>query len=174
MLAAKATRRCIDSHHLVDARVQSPGVCTQSVMSTVVIRSNLMGCQTMDARSDVDEETENQRAELGGHQHLNARGTLACTRCRQCPHGVPCPLGSFLSDDSEDRKRARQKLPSLMAENGNAYTTCAYLSPTPGFFAPFYYCQCLCPYGQRCSDTNDGRLNKGWSLHTIFVCTCYA
>ena len=25
----------------------------------------------MDVRSDVDEETENQRAELGGHQHLN-------------------------------------------------------------------------------------------------------
>jgi len=58
--------------------------------------------------------------------------------------------------DFEDRKQARQKLPSLMAENGNACTTCAYLSPTPGFSAPFYYCQCLCPYGQRCSDTNDG------------------
>ena len=114
----------------------------------------------MDVRSDVDEKTENQRAELGGHQHLNARGILARTRCRQCPHGVPCPFGSFLSDrkrqtDFKDRKRARQKLPSLMAENGNAYTTCAYLSPTPGFFAPFYYCQCLCPYGQRCSDTNE-------------------
>jgi len=52
----------------------------------------------MDARSDVDEETENQRAELGGHQHLNARGILARTRCRQCPRGVPCPFGSFLSD----------------------------------------------------------------------------
>jgi hypothetical protein len=115
----------------------------------------------MDARSDVDEETGIQRAELGGHQHLNAGGILARTRCRHCPHGVPCPFGSFLSDrlrqsDFEDRKRARQKLPSLMAENGNACTTCAYLSPTPGFSAPFYYCQCLCPYGQRCSDTNDG------------------
>jgi len=53
------------------------------------------------------------------------------------------------------RKWARQKLPSLMAKNGNACTTCAYLSPTPGFFATFYYYQCLCPYGQRCSDTND-------------------
>ena len=42
-----------------------------------------------------------------------------------------------------------------MAVNGNA-CTCAYLSPTPGFFAPFYYRQCLCPHGQRCSDTNDG------------------
>ena len=30
----------------------------------------------MDARNDVDEETENQRAELGDHQHLNARGIL--------------------------------------------------------------------------------------------------
>ena len=26
----------------------------------------------MDARSDVDEDTENTRTELGGHQHLNA------------------------------------------------------------------------------------------------------
>ena len=34
----------------------------------------------MDVRSDVDEETENQRAELGGHHHLNARGILARTR----------------------------------------------------------------------------------------------
>ena len=41
-----------------------------------------------------------------------------------------------------------------------ASTTCAYLSPTPGFFAPFYYCQCLCPYGQRCSDTNDGLFER--------------
>jgi len=35
-------------HHLGDVRVQSLGVCTQSVMSTVVIRSNLMGCQRTD------------------------------------------------------------------------------------------------------------------------------
>ena len=47
----------------------------------------------MDARNDVDEETENQRAELGGHQLLNERGILARTRCRQCAHGVPCPFG---------------------------------------------------------------------------------
>jgi len=46
----------------------------------------------MDAQSDVDEETENQRAELGGYQHLNARGILARTRCWQCPHGVPFPV----------------------------------------------------------------------------------
>ena len=52
----------------------------------------------MYVRSDVDEETENQRAELGGHQDLNARGILERTRCRQYPHGVPCPVGSFLSD----------------------------------------------------------------------------
>jgi len=57
-----------------------------------------------------------------------------------------------------------------MAENGNACMTCAYLSPTPGFFAPFYYCQCLCPYSQRCSDTKDGCLNEGWSLHTMYIC----
>jgi len=31
-----------------NARVQSPGVCTQSVMSTVVIRSNLISCQRTD------------------------------------------------------------------------------------------------------------------------------
>jgi len=46
----------------------------------------------MDTRSDVEEETENQRTELGGHQHLNVSGILARTRCRQCPHGVPCPI----------------------------------------------------------------------------------
>jgi len=40
----------VDAHHLEDARVQSPGVCTQSVMSTVAIRSNLMGRQRTDHR----------------------------------------------------------------------------------------------------------------------------
>jgi len=48
VLADKATRKWIDSHHLGDVRAQSPGVCTQSVMSTVTIRSNLMGCQRTD------------------------------------------------------------------------------------------------------------------------------
>ena len=69
-------------------------------MSTVAIRSNLMGCQRTDHGSDatVDEETENQRAELGGHQLLNTRAIFARTRYRQCAHGVPCPFGSFLSD----------------------------------------------------------------------------
>jgi len=47
-----------------------------------------------------------------------------------------------------------------MAENGNAYTTCAYLSSTPGFFVPFYYYQCLCPYGQRYLNTNDGSFER--------------
>jgi len=47
-----------------------------------------------------------------------------------------------------------------MAENGNAWTTCAYLSPTPGFFTPCYYCQCLCPDRQRCSETNDGLFER--------------
>jgi len=94
-------------------------------------------------------------------------------------HGVPCPFGSFLSDqwrqpDFEDRKRVRQKLPSLMAEDGNTCTTCTYCSSTPAFFAPFYYCQCLCPYGQRCSDTNDGsfeqRVVSAYNVYLHILC----
>ena len=73
-----------------------------------------------------------------------------------------------------DCKRARQKLSSLMTENVNAFTTCAYLSPTPGFFFPFYYCQCLCPYGQRCSDTNDGsferRVVSAYNVYLHILC----
>jgi len=46
----------------------------------------------MDVRSDVDEKTENQRTELGDHQHLNVSGILARTRCRHAhflyAHGV--------------------------------------------------------------------------------------
>jgi len=84
------------------------------------------------------------------------------------------PVRPIKSPDFEDRKQDWQKLPSLMEENGNACMTCTYLSPTPGFFAPFYYCQCLCPYGQRCSNTNDGHLNEGWSLHTMYICTFWA
>jgi len=48
VLAVKVTRGWIDSHHLRDVRVPAPGVYTQSVMSTVVIRSNLMGCHRTD------------------------------------------------------------------------------------------------------------------------------
>jgi len=33
----------------------------------------------MDARSNVDKETENHRGEFGDHQHLNARGILTRT-----------------------------------------------------------------------------------------------
>ena len=44
----KVTRGWIDSHYLGDVRVQAPGVCTQSVMSTWTIRSNVMGCQRTD------------------------------------------------------------------------------------------------------------------------------
>ena len=48
VLAAKVNRGWIDLHHLRDVRVQAPGVCAQSVMSTVAIRSDLMGCQRTD------------------------------------------------------------------------------------------------------------------------------
>ena len=67
------------------------------------------------------------------------------------------------------RKRARQKLPSLMTENGNACTTCAHLSPTPGFFAPFYYCQCLMVSAVQIQMMDC--LNEGWSLYTMHICT---
>jgi len=47
VLAAQATRGEFDSHHLQGARVQSSGVCTQSVMSTTAIPSNLtVPCRT--------------------------------------------------------------------------------------------------------------------------------
>ena len=94
-----------------------------------------------------DQEKEYQQIELGGHQHVNARGILARTPCRHCPHSVPCPFesGRRRRGGFEDRKAARQGLPSLMAENGNACTTYAYCGPTPGFSAPFHHGQCLCP-----------------------------
>jgi len=61
-----------------------------------------------------------------------------------------------------------------MSENGNAFTTCAYLSQTPGFFTPFYYCQCLCPYGQRCSDTNDGLFERRVvSVYNVYLHILY-
>jgi len=57
-----------------------------------------------------------------------------------------------------------------MAENGNSCTTYTYLSPIPGFFTPFYYCQCLYPYGQRCSDTNDGLFERRVvSVYNIYL-----
>jgi len=122
-----------------------------------------------------DKEKENRRVELGGHQHLNARGILARTPCRHCPHSVPCSFG-FLSDrrrqpDFEDRKRTRQEIPSLMAENGNSCTTCAYLSPTLGFFAPFYYCHCLCPYDVQKKKTWD-ELAKSVVINSSSIQPC--
>ena len=54
MLAAQATRGWFDAPHLEGARVQSSGVCTQSVVSMTCIRSNLMGRQRQikDAQSE--------------------------------------------------------------------------------------------------------------------------
>jgi len=43
VLAVKVTRGWIDSHHQGDVHVQTPGVCTQSVMNSVPIRSNHVG-----------------------------------------------------------------------------------------------------------------------------------
>ena len=78
---------------------------------------------------------------------------------------------SYQTDDTNLILRIANGPDSKMAENGNACTTCAYLSPTPGFFAPFYYCQCLCPYGQRCSDTNDGLFKRRVvsDLHILYM-----
>jgi len=126
-----------------------------------------MGCQ----RTDFGCTKWWRRGDRKSAGRTRRPSTFECT-WYSCTHtvsavstGMSCPFGSFLSDrwrqpDFEDRKRARQKLPSLMTENGNACTTCAYLSPTPGFFSPLCYCQCLCPYGQRCSDTNDGLFER--------------
>ena len=59
-----------------------------------------------------------------------------------------------------------------MAENRNAFTKYTYLSPKNGFFGPFYYCQCLCPYGQRCSDPNDGSFERraAYNVHQHILC----
>jgi len=121
----------------------------------------------MDVRSDVDEETENQRAELGGHQHFectwySCTHTVSAVSTRRVLSFWILPVRPMTPTWFWGSLTARQKLPSLMPENGNTCTTCAHLSPTPGFFAPFYYCQCLCPYinGQRCSDTNDGLFER--------------
>ena len=91
--------------------------------------------------------------------------------------GVPCPLGSFLSDwwrqpDFEDRKRARQKLPSLMAENGNTCTTCAYISvqllaSSLHFIIASVSALTVSAVQIQMMD----RLNEGWSLHTMYICT---
>ena len=48
VLAGQATRGWFDMHHIECARVQSPGVCTQSMMSTVYIRSDLTGRRQTD------------------------------------------------------------------------------------------------------------------------------
>jgi len=162
----------------------SPGGCTCAITGRMHAvcdehsSSNLMGCQRTDhgCTKGCQQVDRNQRAKLGGHQHLNARGILARTQCWQCPHGVPCPFGSFLSDqwhqpDFEDHKRARQKLPLLMAENGNACMTCAYLIPTPGFFAPFFIASVSVLMVSAVQIQMMDRLNEGWSLYTMYICT---
>jgi len=64
-------------------------------------------------------------------------------------HSACLALSNFRRADNAEvvlriEKRVQQGLPSLMAENGNACTTYAYLGPTPGFSALFYHGQCLC------------------------------
>ena len=109
--------------------------------------------QTMDVRSDVDEETENQRAEHFECTWYSCTHTVSavCTRRALSFWILPVRLATptwFWGSQTGPTE--------ITLAGGRERTICAYLSPTPDFFAPFYYGQCLCPYSQRCSNTNDG------------------
>ena len=97
--------------------------------------------QTKDAGGDLRQGK--RILELAGH--VNSYGILAQRPCDTVQTAWPRPL-TFPSgaEDSEAivgiKKRCRQELLSLMAENGKACTTHVYFSPTPGFFAPYLVC----------------------------------
>jgi len=81
-----------------------------------------------------DEEKENQPSPFKciGYSCTHTMSTLFTQRT--LPFQIP--VGRH-QPDFEDRKQSQQELPSMMVENGNACMIRAYLSPTPGFFAPF-------------------------------------
>jgi len=58
-----------------------------------------------------------------------------------------------------------------MAENWNACTTCTYLSPSPGFFAPFFIASVSALMVSTVQIQMMDRLNEGLSLHTMHICT---
>ena len=76
---------------------------------------------------------------------MNAWGILASRRCGGTTHIVPLAFSNprrapMIKVILGIKQRCQQELLSLMAENGNACMTSEYLSPTPGFFAPYLVC----------------------------------
>jgi len=99
--------------------------------------------------------------------------------CQQCPHGVPCPFRSFLSDqwrqpDFEDRKQAQQKLPRWLQRMEihaqHVHISVQLLASLLHFIIASVSALTVSAVQIQVMD----RLNKGWSLHTMYICTFFA
>jgi len=121
----------------------------------------------------LDQEKEYQQAELGGHQHVNARGILARTPCQHCPHSVSFefPSGQQCRGGFEDRKagqtwitladgREWKCMHNICISCSNSWLLCSISSLSMSL-----------PCTQHHLNANDGLLNEVWSLRTMHMCT---
>ena len=115
VLAVKATRGWIDSYHLGDARLQSPGVYTQSVMSTVTIRSNLMGYQ----RTDHECTQWCWRGDRKSADRTRRPSTFVCT-WYSCTHTVSA-VSTRNNCGSPARILVRKMFSTLFSWNGQKF-----------------------------------------------------
>jgi len=133
----------------------------------------------MDAQSDVDEETENQRAELGGHQHLNARGILVRTRCRH-RHTVCLALSdhSCQTDDTNLILRITNRPDRITLADGREWKCmhdmCKSQSNSWLLCSHFIIASVSALMVSAVQIQMMDRLNEGWSLHTMHICTICA
>jgi len=108
VFAGQATRGWFDVHRIECARAQSPGVCTQSVMSTAHIRSDLIGRRQTDHgnRGHGDRILPTERA---GHRQVNIWVILARKPCDIVPRysfvlSNSCPAPDRKKKDSCQKK----------------------------------------------------------------------
>jgi len=110
VFAGQATRGWFDVHRIECARAQSPGVCTQSVMSTAHIRSDLIGRRQTDHgnRGHGDRILPTERA---GHRQVNIWVILARKPCDIVPRysfvlSNSCPAPDRKKKDSCKKKHS--------------------------------------------------------------------
>jgi len=165
-------------------RFTTPAWCTWAITGRMYAVCDEYGChsfksdvtsaQTMDARSDVDEEKKisGQNSEtINIWMHvvfLHAHGVGSVyTACLvlldpSCQTDDANLILRITNGPERNYPRWWQRM-EIHAQH-------VHIS---GFFPPFCYCQCLYPYGQRCSDTHDGLFGRRVvSVYNVYLILC--
>ena len=170
VLAAQATCKWFDVHCLECARVQSPGVCTQSMMSTAYICSDLIGRQQTDHgcrghgdRISQDTTCRSLTCECMGYVCTQTVWALSPRHSFVLSNSclVPTALRQFWGSKSGDHRNNPRCWQTMETHSQYMHISVQLLVSLLNFILHPY----LWPCAQRYSNTNDGRLNAGSWWH---------